>query len=75
METTVRADRVGEPLLFNERAMTVQEVAREMDPAYATAADRAALPRKEAPRPDSPSRTTCSEPPIVFLHLMAERPK
>ena len=48
LAAAARADRVGEPQLYTERAMTVQDAARLVDPAYAAAADRTAQLRKEA---------------------------
>lgn len=41
LEAAARANRVGESLLFNERAIIVQEVARQLGPVYAATADRA----------------------------------
>ncbi len=48
LAAAARADRVGEPQLYTDRAMTVQDAARLVDPAYAAAGDRTAQLRKEA---------------------------
>jgi Ti-type conjugative transfer relaxase TraA len=47
LAAAARADRVGDPQLYTDRAMTVQDAARLVDPAYAAAADRTAQLRKE----------------------------
>jgi hypothetical protein len=46
LRDAARADRAGSA--WNEEPMTLQDVARLVDPAYAAAADRAALLRDEA---------------------------
>jgi Ti-type conjugative transfer relaxase TraA len=47
LAAAARADRVGEPQLYTDRAMTVHDAARLVDLAYAAAADRTAQLRKE----------------------------
>lgn len=48
LAAAARADRVGDAQLNTERGMTVPDVARLVDPAYATAADRTTALRREA---------------------------
>ncbi len=48
LAAAARADRVGDAQLYTERGMTVPDVARLVDPAYAAAAERTTALRKEA---------------------------